>query len=388
MQYSSKFDILVAAIVFWCSSATAAAASCAPQDSSDDSLAVRLVATSAAVVSLANIGSLSDDESETEKLVARAQQLTNLTSFDGAPFSLRVSLFFNDPSGDSRIPPAQGSYSLIWKSPEKWREDVDLLHLKQTEIANVNALWTKRNAPYPSLSYWRTQRALAILHGLTYQFDSRTHIEISQISGRNIVCAKNGGIRLTQELCLDTRTALPLLLYDSTLRLQFVYGDWTQWQNHWYPHTIQGFADSQLVMHVEVTRITDAPPESKWIAPPPESTRRDWCADMRAARVSDAVDNIALPDINPGAIPAPGANSSAAANPNPAAQSAPVVGAVAYVLIGKDGSWLDMSVLDSSDFKAAFKMLERLHQFPNQPATCHGSPVESETIFRISPQPR
>src|SRR5215469_1204543 len=233
MQYISKFATIFAVVVILSSSTTAAAAS-APQDSFDDLLAVRLALAPADALNLASAESSTDDESETEKLVARAQQLTNLTRFDGAPFSLRASLDFNDPSGDPRIPPAQGGYSLIWKSPDKWREDIDLLHLKQTEIANANSLWTKRNAPYPSLSYWRTQRALSVLHGLTYRFDSRTRIEISQVSGRNIVCAKNGGIRLTEELCLDTRTALPLLLYDSTLRLQFVYGDWTQWQNHWY----------------------------------------------------------------------------------------------------------------------------------------------------------
>ena len=101
-------------------------------------------------------------------------------------------------------------------------------------------MWTKLNAPYPSFSYWWTHNAMEIMHGVVYHFDSRTRIEISQVSGRNVVCATNGGVRVTQQLCLDTRTGLPLLQYDSTLHIQYLFADWAQWGNHWYPRTIKG----------------------------------------------------------------------------------------------------------------------------------------------------
>ena len=113
---------------------------------------------------------------------------------------------------------------LTWQSADKWREDAELLHLKQTEIANGNTLWTKRNAPFPSFSYWWTHNAMEIMRGVVYHFDSRTRIEIAQVSGRNVVCARNGGVHLTQELCLDTRTGFPLLQYDSTLHIQYLFG--------------------------------------------------------------------------------------------------------------------------------------------------------------------
>lgn len=312
-----------------------------------------------------------DDESETEALVAKAHSLTDLTVAGSVPFRLKASLFFYDPSGDSRIPPVRGSYVFTWAAPNEWREDADLLHLKQIEIANGSTLWTKRNAPYPSFGYWWTRHAVSITRGVTYHFDSYTRIEISQIEGRNVVCAKNGRTHAQQELCLDTATALPLVQYDATLHLQILYSDWTQWQNRWYPRTIRAFSGSEPLLRIEIANINNAPPESKWLAPPAGASSRDWCADMRPALPNDSIVNATLPD--------PVA---------PATGTTQIVGAIVYGLIGKDGSWLDLSVLESSDFKAAYQMLENQRQFRNQPATCHGTPVESELIFRIMPQPR
>ncbi len=198
-----------------------------------------------------------DDETDTERLVAKSHELTNLTAIGSAPFILRASLFFNDPSGDPRVPPARGSYTFTWQSADKWREDAELLHLKQTEIANGNTLWTKRNAPFPSFSYWWTHNAMEIMRGVVYHFDSRTRVEIAQVSGRNVVCARNGGVRVTQELCLDTRTGLPLLQYDSTLHIQYLFADWAQWGNHWYPRTIKGLSGTEAVMQIEIANVAE-----------------------------------------------------------------------------------------------------------------------------------
>ncbi|MGH9747487.1 MAG: energy transducer TonB [Candidatus Acidiferrales bacterium] len=313
---------------------------------------------------------LLDDEAETERLVAKSHNLTNLTADGSAPFRFHASLFFYDPSGDARIPPARGSYAFTWAAPDKWREDSDLLHLKQIEIANGGQLWTKRNAPYPSYSYWWTRRAIDVTRGINYRFDSYTRVEISQLGGHNVVCAKNGALHNRQELCLDTATALPLVQFDSTLNLQFIFSDWAERGTRWYPRSIRAFNGTELVLQVEIASVNDAPPESSWIAPPQEATPRDWCPGLRPARLSDAIENAALPD--PTAPPG----------------ATPIIGAIVYGVIAKDGNWLDLSVLESSDFKAAYAMLEKLRPFRNQPATCHGTPVESETIFRITPQPR
>jgi hypothetical protein len=313
-----------------------------------------------------------DDESETEALVAKAHNLTNLTAADSAPFRFRATLFFYDPSGDARVPPVKGSYAFTWATPSKWREDADLLHLKQTEIASGTALWTKRNAPYPSFGYWWTRNAIGITRGVVYHFDSRTRVEISQVSGRNVVCARNGGTHVQQELCLDTATSLPVAQYDATLHVQILFANWTPWGSHWYPRTIRVFSGSEQLLRVEIENVFDAPAESSWIVPPEGAVSRDWCADMRPARISDAIANATLPD-------------PIAPLPSNATQ---IVGAIVYGLMGKDGNWLDLSVLESPDFKAAYQMLDNVRQVQNQPATCHGTPVDSELIFRISPQAR
>jgi hypothetical protein len=312
-----------------------------------------------------------DDESQTEALVAKSHNMTNLATEGSAPFRFHASLFFYDPSGDPRIPPARGSYVFTWAAADKWREDAELLHLKQIVIAKGGKLWTKRNAPYPSYSYWWTRRAIDVTRGITYNFDSYTRVEISQVGGHNIVCARNGGARARQELCLDSATALPLVEYDSTLNMQFTFSDWAERGGRWYPRVIKAYSGPELMLQVEIAGVFDAPPESKWITPPPEATVRDWCAAMRPPRLSDAIENAALPDPNA-----------------PVQQPAQIVGAIVYGVIGKDGSWQDLSVLESSDFKAAYAMLEKLRPYLNQPAGCHGAAVESETIFRITPQPR
>jgi len=165
--------------------------------------------------STANLEAAFDDETDTERLVAKSHELTNLTAVGSAPFILRASLFFNDPSGDPRVPPARGSYTLTWQSADKWREDAELLHLKQTEIANGNTLWTKRNAPFPSFSYWWTHKAMEITRGVAYHFDSRTRIEIAQVSGRNVVCARNGGVLVR---CGQTEGSVDLARLGSSAR--------------------------------------------------------------------------------------------------------------------------------------------------------------------------
>ena len=73
------------------------------------------------LLSAANIEPSVDDETDTERLVAKSHELTNLTAIGSAPFVLHASLFFNDPSGDPRVPPARGSYVFTWQSADKWR---------------------------------------------------------------------------------------------------------------------------------------------------------------------------------------------------------------------------------------------------------------------------
>ena len=72
-------------------------------------------------------------------------------------------------------------------------------------------------------------------------------------------------------------------------------------------------------MQIEIANVASAPPEAKWIAPPAEATQREWCADMRPARLSDAIETAALPD------------------PNAPAGATPIIGAIVYGVIGKDG---------------------------------------------------
>ena len=309
-----------------------------------------------------------DDETETERLVAKSHELTNLTAIGSAPFILHASLSFNDPSGDPRVPPARGSYTLTWQSADKWREDAELLHLKQTEIANGNTLWTKRNAPFPSFSYWWTHDAMEIMRGVVYHFDSRTRIEGVQVSGRNVVCAGAGRRAFDAGALPRREDRLPA----AAVRFDAAHSV-SVWRlgamgDHWYPRTIKGLSGTEAVMQIEIANVASAPPEAKWIVPPADATQREWCADMRPAQMSNAIENAGLPD------------------PNAPTGPTPIIGAIVYGVIGKDGFWsTDLSVLESSDFKAAFLMLDKLSAFRNQPATCRGVPVQSETIFRISP---
>ncbi len=298
-------------------------------------------------------------------LVAEAAQSAVLEALGATPFRLRAHML----ARDFAHPPTEGTFELIWASPEEWREELTLPDFHQVRVFRKDTLWTKRNLPYLPLPAYRM---IQIMRNRA-RFDAYLNqLPLSPIEYRKT----RGGV----ERCVGLQVGTPsdwercyaagtpdLLRFranDGAVGLDLT--DYGQFGVERVPRKIVMIERGVPIIEAQVKELREWKADDLALAaalsPPENATRRRWCANP-------------TPTTRGGLV---------AFRPEPRAERAtnlrPVV---IYGVIGTDGGWREFRVLESSGAPEAQRIIEDLRNVRWTPATCNGSPVETEHAFSL-----
>lgn len=296
-------------------------------------------------------------------LVTEAAQRMTLEAPGATPFRLLAHMLARDLAH----PPTEGTFELIWASPEEWREELTLPDFHQVRVFHKDTLWTKRNVPYLPFAADRVIHLMRHREPFAAYLDRLPLAPIEQRktrTGMERCVGLQVGTSADWERCYagGTPDLLRFRANDGVVGLDFA---------DYVAFGAKRVARKMVIVergvpiveaHIEELREWNAEDATRAAAfsPPEGATPRRWCANPTPAS------RLAVTAFVPGRI----------------ARTRP---AVVYGVIGTDGAWREFRVLESGDTPEAQDEIEGLRNAHWTPATCNGSPVETEGTFSVSP---
>ena len=297
-------------------------------------------------------------------LMSRARQREDLRAAGGEPFRLTGSIRVISP-GQRQV---SGTYTLLWLSPRKWREEISLPGFTQVSLLVGDTLWLDRTpAKIPSYGAFELQQSpdfrslLMLKSGQTF-----SRVKARKKHGIREDCfAVQTDKRSRSNLCFDADSGVLLSAGNKVGGTRF--SDFASWGGKVYPRTITiRNADRQVaeIQAMEISKLA-APPAGSFV-PPPGATSMRGCQDPLP------------PKLLKGMIPR---------YPSLAIQMRLTGTVHVFATIGVDGRIDDAYVLSSPDKIFDRPVLNTVSNWMYRPATCGGVPVpyeaEIDTDFDI-----
>jgi hypothetical protein len=307
-------------------------------------------------------------EQEAQGLIQRAIAVSNLRSSDTIPF--RMMARFKTKNITGRM--IEGSYELVWISPEKWRERISVPTggYERVRVGAVGRFWQSRT----------TKSEVEPIHTLTESWDFIGALRKAQVldsgkprkrtvRGQQASCVKVGRKGETPyEMCFDIHRGVLLRIqssggYGLTTRTEF--DDFLTWQGRLFPRAHRQFFRTEMVIEIVVEKIEELESiDPSLFDPPPDS--REWgnCADPQ-----------------PPVLLEEGKNS-----PELVRRQGPIdrdMMAAVYAVIGTDGKLRDVTLARSARPDLDAVCLEYVRGCLYRPQLCDGIPVETERIFKF-----
>lgn len=325
-------------------------------------------------------------QEEAAALFARAAEVSNLRAPGSPPFRLRAKVRLSGLLGE----PIDGSYQLIWNSPEQWREEITFPSFTQLRVGGAGKLWHRRNVNYLPLPIYHLM--------LLLDFQSRLKLGPTE-SVKKIHQRKRNGIRMKciemkgkrhripsyliaqgprpmfefepgREMCFDSvvGTLIREEQPDSQRGLIKLYehADYATWGEKRVPYTLRLLESDKAIVEFWVEQLGDEPsPDRALFSPPEDAEEWAWCRNPEPAkelqRVEPRYPKKARSNLRTGVV-------------------------FLYAKIGVDGTVHNTMVVGSSarefpEFDAASQ--EALRQWRFQPARCGDIPVPTEGIFEF-----
>lgn len=291
-------------------------------------------------------------------LMLRALKLTDIRTKGSPPFRLQGDVtIFHTRKGN-----IEGTYTLIWQSPEKWRETISLPGYTQVRLLDGNKMWRQRSSPIIPLQVFRVQHALNYADWLRPTPGQRF---------KKVKSRKKKGIR---QWCLINEKGFggPTLCFDSASGVLLRYAnypdsmelsDYQGWGNKVFPRTIMLFTGSHRIAGINVIRLSSlSQPHVGTFSPPAGATESPGCQDPKPPRRL---------------------NGSEPRYPSLAKEDhiAGIVRVIAKIEL--DGKVHDATVEDSPDKIFNTPVLNAIQNWTLQPASCHGTPVPLETEIDV-----
>ncbi|HMI50411.1 MAG TPA: hypothetical protein VK525_02790 [Candidatus Saccharimonadales bacterium] len=290
--------------------------------------------------------------SDAKKLLRDTQSL-DARSAGGKSFQI-IARFLAKSAG---TPDEAGTYTLLWMSPTEWKEEVRTPDFTQVRLAGAGGIWEAREPYYQSLRVWQLLQALA--------FSSRLSLWTREKTGKVLQTERNGlPLRCVtikfggplRELCFAKDADRLVSEYYRPAGRTYNFSEYSAIGDRTFPRHIQVYDGSELAVDFSVTALQENPStEGKPLAKPDQAVWRAWCGNPEPA----------LPH------PLPGKGATALKS-----------SVTFFGMIGTDGKWARLRILESSDPAADESNLkvESMRQF--SPATCGGTPVVVDTAFR------
>ena len=127
-----------------------------------------------------------NDKEKAASWIAKAAEFSNLKGPGSKPFRLRVRW----KAGYGTVVET-GSYQLLWKSPDQWREELRIGDNLAIRSASGGQLWSLRGDDYLSYPAYQLENMLAVLWGLGNDDPGRvTQLFTESIENANSQCVK------------------------------------------------------------------------------------------------------------------------------------------------------------------------------------------------------
>ena len=263
-----------------------------------------------------------------------------------------------------------GTYTLTWASPERWKEEVAFPGYRRVRVASQGKLWTASDLPFLPVRVYELGQLFDLRSQWTLQPGESPDLQKAKMRrGVRTQCVKiEADSDPGREVCADASTLLPvrmeMLLPSNPVRTSFEYADYQPGAGKQFPRVMRAFEGSNLVLEVRVNEMApNLNPGESAFQPPPQAVSWDWCGNAEPAR--------ALEEAAPRYPPAARANRQQ--------------GVVSvYAVVGIDGSPHDLRVVRSAghDFDAA--TLAAVARWRFRPAMCGDKPIPFEKVIDVT----
>lgn len=184
---------------------------------------------------------------------------------------------------------ADGTYEILWASPDRYREEFRLGHLSATYLALQNKLYVVRNTLVLTYPQWRVRTMIGFPDRRPVQ--SPVHVRkvfIKQDGGQNVICAQLDSPRKGQTECV-TRDAGNLVSIEDegeVIPSNLTEDEFASFGDRWYPaHMLSTIEGERLEIHLDkletVSRFADGV-----FVPPTGATAHDSCAQPAVSNQS------------------------------------------------------------------------------------------------------
>jgi hypothetical protein len=333
-----------------------------------------LIFSSCIIMAVAGLcGSARADEktaAQAEKLLSETVQLTDIRAPGSTPFRLNARLV----GTEDKDHPFEATYSLEWQSPTSWRDEISAPNYKEVRVAWNDHLFISRNPSNPDSQAFQLRRLIE----LPVRFDLNPIMRIEKLSEKRT----QGALQRIVEVSMYQRLSMKLYINDSLPTISRIeskgagsptypfydfdssleYEDYKEFHGHRFPYKLIQRNSGRATGEVEIVELTEAPSQTTSFDPPPDAHWIRWCAHPIPAR--------AIPNQNQ-LLPGP---------PPQIRHGAPPLHVQIYGIIGTDGAWHNLTVLKSEGEVVDSWVLRLMVRTKYSPATCDGTPVESEEI--------
>jgi len=322
--------------------------------------AMTLVAVSLAIHGQRTLAG-DDGRSEGEKLLKAAEDLTNIKSSDSPPFQMIAHAELIDR--ENQI--VEVSYKLQWNSPEVWRETVTLPNYWQIRLQNGSKLWVWRSASYIAPNCWR---ALALMESLRH-----ARLIGKEKVGRFFEDTNHGSRESAVEVTADGNSLKTVYINPAgafPTRVEygkhaggggFEYKNFVALGPHQFPTIIAQIGTDRPGSTVQVEELKETTFSDAIVFTAPEEVHSvPWCANPSPPEQLNYETRFTIP---------PGTPQSAFGRHE-----------AAYGVIGRDGQWHALTILESGGKEADALFLSLLGQERYRPANCNGSPIDWEMV--------
>lgn len=298
-----------------------------------------------------------------QDLLTKALAMVDIRAEGSPAFHMRASVHFYEGMSST-----EGSYDLKWQSPTSWREEVEVGSLRQIRIADTDKLWEERNLPYFTPAVEDIEKVMEFPRHVQLLGNERAKaVQEREVNGIRVDCFEvKEGRDEVKKVCLQKDSDFPT-------RVDYARqngGGGFQYENpipfgvHRYPRVIKSFdKNRRLEFRVEELTALHAEDSASFRVPPGARSYR-WCPNPTQAE--------------PLGEPVP-------ISPDVAAK---VHGerAVIYGVVGTDGQWHDLAVVESSGKVSESIWFSFVREVHYRPAYCGGTAVETERLTKFRGQ--
>lgn len=215
------------------------------------------------------------------ELMARARKLTDIRAQGGRPFRLQGDVtLFGTPDGT-----VKGTYTLLWASPEKWRETMAFPGHSWTRVLVGHEMWSQRSLPTIGFQAYLMRSALDHRPQLAPKKSHKTlKVKARETGGVQQWCFRNGYHSAEPTLCFDAASGL--LLTDGYKHSFTEFSHYERWGSKLVPRAIAVIIDKATVAEFRAEQLaTLNHPSLGMLAPPPRSAESAGCQDPSRPKV-------------------------------------------------------------------------------------------------------